>query len=304
MKRHPSVIVAACLSPWDEKFEFMEDLFRRHVRSILRGLTRHVYVFGTAGEGYAVTDRQFDRITRVFREETSQPETRAMVGVISLSLPTIIERIGRARDMGFRFFQISLPAWGALSDRELDTFFSETCGRFPDCGFLHYNLLRSKRLLVGKDYARLSVAHPNLVAVKTGGQDPAVLADLVTQAPEIQFFLTEGGFGQMRDQHECGLLISRSSTHFERAHELFEARGEKLRGMVEETNLIGKALRAGLDPACHMDGVFDKLLCRLHMPDFPLRLLPPYQSATEDAFRKFKEAMPQEWLSISAPVPA
>ena len=63
-----------------------------------------------------------------------------MVGVISLSLPTIIERIERARQMGIRHFQISLPSWGALSDSELKTFFKETCGRFPDCSFLHYNL--------------------------------------------------------------------------------------------------------------------------------------------------------------------
>jgi len=59
-----------------------------------------------------------------------------MLGIISLSLPAIIPRIARGREMGFRQFQLSLPAWGPLNDRELDTFFAKTCGRFPDCDFI------------------------------------------------------------------------------------------------------------------------------------------------------------------------
>ena len=62
---------------------------------------KHLYVFGTAGEGYAVSDRQFDEITRVFHEETRAPDVHPMVGVISLSLTTIIERIERAAALGF-----------------------------------------------------------------------------------------------------------------------------------------------------------------------------------------------------------
>jgi len=54
-------------------------------------------------------------------------EPHAMVGIISLSLSTIIERIGLARDLVFREFQLSLPSWGALNDRELTIFFRETC---------------------------------------------------------------------------------------------------------------------------------------------------------------------------------
>ena len=65
-----------------------------------------------------------------------------MVGVISPSLTTIIERIERAAALGFSAFQISLPNWGTLSDHELRTFFREVCGRFPELRFLHYNLPR------------------------------------------------------------------------------------------------------------------------------------------------------------------
>ena len=48
-----------------------------------------------------------------------------MVGVISLSLGTILDRIERCRAKGVRHFQISLPSWGALGDSELSEFFRQ-----------------------------------------------------------------------------------------------------------------------------------------------------------------------------------
>src|SRR5439155_3485184 len=145
---------------------FDEQTFRTEVRSLLSGLTRDVYIFGTAGEGYAVTEGQFDEILRIFREETAKPGVRAMVGIISLALFTVIERIERARRLGFRLFQISLPCWGALNETELKRFFKEVCRRFPNCEFLHYNLPRAKRLVTPEEYAMLAQEHPNLVATK------------------------------------------------------------------------------------------------------------------------------------------
>ena len=53
-----------------ERLDFEEDIFRRSVQHLLMQGIRDLYIFGTAGEGYAVTERQFDEITRVFLEET------------------------------------------------------------------------------------------------------------------------------------------------------------------------------------------------------------------------------------------
>src|SRR5262249_43027051 len=101
MKRYPCCLLCTCCVPWDENGNFLEEVFRREVNTMLKG-TRHLYVFGTAGEGYAVTERQFDQIVRVFSDAMQAGGAEPMVGVINLSLPTIIERIGRARDMGVR----------------------------------------------------------------------------------------------------------------------------------------------------------------------------------------------------------
>src|SRR4051812_18816070 len=171
MKRYRQTILATCCVPWNADFTFAEDIFRRQARRLIAHGIRDLYIFGTAGEGHAVTDGQFEQITRVFLEETRGDDIQSMVGVISLSLPAVIERIERAREMGARRFQLSLPSWGALNDSELEVFFRETCGRFGDCEFLHYNLQRAQRLITPPEYQRLAARHPNLVATKNSTTD-------------------------------------------------------------------------------------------------------------------------------------
>jgi hypothetical protein len=300
-KRFPSAILATAVIPWDEEYRFQEDLFRRQVRLLRDGLTPYIYLFGTAGEGYAVSDKQFDAIVDAFRDEML-PGAHPMVGVVNLSLQTIIERIERCRDREIRTFQLSLPGWGALTDREVDIFFEQTCGRFPDCQFLHYNLPRAGRVLGGDDYARLAPAHSNLVAVKFGGSaDATYLADLLGKAPDIQFFLTEFGYASVRDHHECGFLISLASSHFTRAREYFDARGAQLEGMARELELVMAAIKDAVADHGHMDGAYDKMFTKIHMPEFPLRLLPPYTAAGDQQFETFLAALPESWRATDGP---
>ncbi len=300
-KRYPSAIMATCVVPWTSSYRFDEPCFREQVRDLAQNLTPHLYIFGTAGEGYAVTDTQFERIARVFFEECTALKAAPTLGIISLSLGTILERIERGRTWGFRRFQISLPAWGALNDRELAVFFRETCGRFRDSEFMHYNLLRTKRLVSPAEYRRFATDYENLVAAKNTRDDPVFLKELLEAAPQLQHFLGEAGFARMRDSHECGLLISLASSNFTRAHEFFAARGPQLAQMSDELKAALDALKRAVGSNAHMDGAFDKLLYKARSPGFPLRLLPPYESSeAATALERYSEAMRQlapAWLS-------
>ena len=45
-----------------------------------------------------------------------------------------------------------------------------------------------------------------------------------------------------------------------------------------------------------MDGAYDKMLVKLGMiPEFPLRLLSPYQSFDEDDYRAMKAVLDANW---------
>jgi hypothetical protein len=76
--------------PWTDSFALDEALFRAEIASLLAANYAHLYVFGTVGEGYAVDDMQFEQIARIFVDEMRSGNAEPMVGVISLSLPTIL----------------------------------------------------------------------------------------------------------------------------------------------------------------------------------------------------------------------
>ncbi len=292
MKRHPACILATCCVPWDEELCFAENTFRSLVRRLAAEGMKDLYVFGTAGEGYAVTETQFDEITRVFLDETAQNNVNAMIGLISLSLPVVIERIERARDLGAHRFQISLPSWGALGDREVVAFFQETCGRFPNCEFLHYNLTRSGRLLTGAEYGRLAQQHPNLIATKNSTADETRLRSLLEEAPQLRHFITETGYAKAARIDEVGFLISIASIQPALARAYFTAGQERDFAKLDKLNaelqdMVAGMLEIAAKGGTRIDGAYDKMFCRLLLPEFPLRLLPPYESMSEATFQEF-----------------
>jgi dihydrodipicolinate synthase/N-acetylneuraminate lyase len=288
MRRFPSGLMATCCIPWDDQDRFAEPIFRRGVRLALAG-TPHLYVFGTAGEGYAVTERQFDHIVRVFIEEMRKGGAEPMVGVIHLSLGTIVERIQRCRELGVRHFQISLPSWGALSERELFAFFERVCGSFRDCQFMHYNLPRTKRLVTGKEYGRLAEAHPNLVATKNCGDSLAHIQSLIEDAPQLQHFLSENGYAYGALFGECGVLVS-FTTNWAKQRALFEAgKRHDVATLISIEREIGVLIGTLLEtvPDGRIDGAYDKLFEKMYDPEFPLRMLPPYVGSSDEEFRAF-----------------
>jgi len=304
--RYPQAILVACPSPWNEAYELDTEIFRAEVRGVLAAGFTHVYVFGTGGEGYGVDTPRFRAVVDLFREETQDHrDVHTMVGVIGLSTPQIVERLRYAHDVGFRAFQISLPSWGALADDEVLRFFEDVCGTFPDSKFLHYNLPRVKRVLTGLDYARILPLVPNLVATKTTGGGMAGAEDLMRHSPELMHFMGEGNFPHGSMFGACGLLASFGELAPVMTKRLFDAGVRRDAGELMELQHAFQRLNTELweqvSNSPHMDGAYDKMLVKLGMlPEFPLRLLSPYQGFTDADYRTFKaflEDRYRDWLA-------
>jgi dihydrodipicolinate synthase/N-acetylneuraminate lyase len=289
--RFKRTLLATCCLPWREDWTLDEGIFRRSIRHLVRAGLPDLYVFGTAGEGHAVSDGDFRRVVEIFVEEMTAAGGTPMVGVIALSLCTILERIAFAAGLGVRVFQFSLPAWGPLNDGEMRRFFAEVCGSFPDYRFLHYNLMRTGRLVRPQEYAELAEAHPNLVAVKYGAGDPETVAGLLRHAPQLRHFFTEPGFYLGAPLGECGLLASISAGNPERAWAYYRAGVEgdqaALAGYYRELAGVMAAIRRAAGGMGLTDGAYDKIVSKVADPGFPLRLLPPYQSATDEGYRGY-----------------
>ena len=297
MPRYPQAILVSCEIPWDSREELLEDVFRRELRHVL-SYFNHLYIFGTAGEGYAVDTRRFTQIAELFFEETlGNPElgnVHPMVGVIGLSTANVLERLTLAYAIGFRTFQISLPPWGALKDGELMTFFKDVCGSFSDCRFLHYNLPRTKRVLTGMDYALISQDVPNLVATKNTGGGLLKVSDLLKHAPDLQHFFSEEGYANGCRIAECSLLSAFGPTTPHKVWELFEAgKAKDTENLIELQHGFHHLLHDVLGPLLSqgkMDGAYDKLLKRLGgLEEMPLRLLSPYEGFSEEDYAATKK---------------
>jgi dihydrodipicolinate synthase/N-acetylneuraminate lyase len=303
MTRYPQAILVSCEIPWDENEQLLEDVFRREVCMVLAHFN-HLYIFGTAGEGYAVDTARFQQVVRVFYEETRGADVHPMVGVIGLSTAHYIERIAFAYEVGFRVFQIAMPSWGALNEHEVMTFFRDVCGAFPAARFLHYNLPRAKRILEGPDYRRLVDAVPNLVATKNTGGGLARAASLMTHAPELQHFLGEQNFPHGSMYGECSLLASFGPMSPYKAKALFEAGcARELSALFMLQKEFHEMMHAVLGPLLaegRIDGAYDKLLVRLGgLEEMPLRLLSPYQGFSEEQYLACRQVLHErfaEWL--------
>jgi dihydrodipicolinate synthase/N-acetylneuraminate lyase len=303
-RRFPACILATVVVPWTPAYTLDEGLFRDEISTLLAAGYAQLYIFGTAGEGYAVDDPLFERVARVFNAEMRAGSAEPMVGVISLSMETIVRRITWARDtLGIRRFQISLPSWGALADAEVRNFFDTLLGRFEDCQFLHYNLLRTKRLVTASEYAAIAADHPNLVATKNSTDSMLRVRALIDGAPVLQHFLNEHGFLFGSLVGECGLLVSLATTNLAMGQRYFAAgRARDVETLVQLEgelarigNMFATTVGAGVE---RIDGAFDKVLWRLHDSRFPLRLLPPYQGAdasSADAFLAFLQEHYPHW---------
>jgi dihydrodipicolinate synthase/N-acetylneuraminate lyase len=290
----PSVL-ATCVVPWDETFSFAEDDFRAHVAMMAASMTNHLYIFGTAGEGHAVTEKQFRHIADAFADESARHGVTPMLGVVGLSLGTVLERIEYGLTAGYRQFQISFPAWGRLSDPECDLFFDTVCGRFPEAAFLHYNTPRGGRVLAGAEYGRLAARHPNLVALKFTSGDPDVVREVVRGCWPMQCFFTEPAYAIARRAGEqCGLLVSLSGVRPDLPGRLLAASGAELDRLDRLFGRVHALLLECLGDAAaavHMDGAFEKIIARAHGAAMPLRLLPPFAGADEVAFRRFRDGL-------------
>lgn len=290
MRMNPCLLGTACV-PWSGEDEFLEDVFRVSVRNLIKQGLENLYVFGTAGEGYAITEEMFFRIATVFHDEMRGSKGFSQLGVIGMSVPQIKSRIDIGVAIGFHFFQISLPPWGRVNDREMNAFFDDILGSYPDERFLHYNTLRGARRLTPRDYGAIASRHANLVATKIAADTPADMAALFHYAPDVCHFFCEFAFSYARLLGECGLLVSLSAMVPSKAHLLFDAaRSGAAKAVVElihEMSVVHEILMSSHKCGQHMDGSYDKMFSKVATPAFPLRLLPPYEGAGDEEFMAF-----------------
>lgn len=299
--RYPRCNLSDCLLPWTDDFELDVPVYEAHIQSVLDGGYKNVYLTGTAGEGYALSDARFRQAVEIFADRTVKPGIDPQVGIISTSMEHMMDRMAFCYERGIRMFQVTLPCWGALDDAELLLFFKTVCGAFSDCRFLHYNNPRTKRRLTGSDYRRIADEVPNLVATKNSSSDFAVTYEVIRNAPDLQHFFLEGNYPFGAVLGECSLLCSYGHIFPRTSWEYFEAGAT---GNKDELFRIQELLHRADDALFShctremIDSAFDKTFVWLRTPEFSNRLLPPYLGLSEDESRQCREIYEREFKEV------
>jgi len=289
--RYPQTILASAVIPWCEDFSF-----DRELQHLIDHYITHIYIFGTAGEGYAVSDGQFEEIVTVFSDYMKLPGVCPIVGIINMSTTTIMERIAFAYEKGIRDFMISLPSWGGLSTLEMKAFFHYVCDQFSDCSFTNYNLPRTKRLIEVSEFIEIANEIPNLVAVKFSTFDARVIRDMGESDCGLRFFVHDLSLKDANELGECGWLISLGVSNLKRAGEYFKATIEKDHATANKYWSELLQFHKGFSmpsESSRIDGWYDKMIIKLAIPEFPLRLLPPYKGADKREFEIFQNHIQQ-----------
>ena len=287
-KRYPITVLAGPCIPWTENNEVDEPSLRREIKQEVDNGITSMYFFGTAGEGYALTREKFTEITRIILDECAKyPGVEPMIGVISTSMPEMIERIGIAHELGAHDFQVALPCWGSLSPAEVRLFWREICGRFPDCRFMAYNNLpRTKTAVSVSEYVKIGDENPNFVAVKYSCSDIYQLYNIATANSELSFYVVDNGYLCASMFGQVGLISSFICLDSNAVWDFFNAgqNGDfetlkKTARLLFELNKAYACVESDL-----IDAAFDKSSVSVFDPDFSYRLHPPYSGLSKDEF--------------------
>jgi dihydrodipicolinate synthase/N-acetylneuraminate lyase len=284
--------------PWDESGHLLPVLFRGAIRKLLGEGCDGMYLFGTSGEGYAVSDAEFARIVEIFLDETAEFRGFCQVGCFGLSSDQVKHRCALAVERGARGVQITLPFWKELSDAEVFRYFADVCGSFPDLSFLLYNNPRNKRRLTGKELAEIQNRVPNLHGAKTGSGSWIDFLELLTESPAVRHFVTEPAFLFCRGLGAAGLIPSSNYARPKTCRRYYEA---VLGGDLDTASKLHRDIvrffyRTALPLVRkgYVDGAIDKAYARIGGMEMPLHMKSPYVGLSEEDFA-WLESVIREW---------
>ena len=148
-----------------------------------------IYAHGTAGEFYAITEAEFDRINVLMAEKCERAGRPFQIGASHTSAQVALDRVRRAAQLKPGAIQVILPDWFPLTMAEAKAFLERVAAAADPIGLVLYNPPHAKRVLQPPDYAELAAATPSLVGVKVANE-PAWYAELRRHVPQLSIFVT------------------------------------------------------------------------------------------------------------------
>jgi len=148
-----------------------------------------IYSNGTAGEFYAQTEDEFDRVSALLAERCERAGVPFQIGASHMSAQISLGRVRRAAALRPSAIQVILPDWFPLTDDEVVAFLARMAEAADPIGLVLYNPPRAKRVLEPAVYERLRREVPGLVGMKVVDRGADWYAEMRRYAAGLSIFV-------------------------------------------------------------------------------------------------------------------
>lgn len=162
------VVQSVLVTPFKENGDVDFDAFRAlvsYIRERVKGKPFVLTPGGTTGEGYALTDDEWKKITGITVEEAGS-SLPVIPGIIEMGLKRALLKAKIAQELGASGVMVVLPSYVVPSERGLYSFYSELA-RSLEIGVVVYNNPDVSKIYMKPNLLRgLAERHENIVGVK------------------------------------------------------------------------------------------------------------------------------------------
>jgi dihydrodipicolinate synthase/N-acetylneuraminate lyase len=279
----------------------VRELVQRYASAGLHG----AYTTGTDGEVHVMEMEELRQLVEPFASTAAEAGLPVQVGCGWSHTNGVIERGRIAREYGIGIIQVTLPSWIPLNDAEIDRFYGAIGDALPELLLIHYNIMRSGRMMNGFDFARAHALAPGLAGSKHTGGNIALLMDIVDATPGMAHFMVDADIvtGALFGSPGYYSFIANTSPAFALAMMDACARGD-WESAAEHAKLCRRFFRRWLPmcPDINSSSALAKVATAAGiLPEMPLAIKQPYTSGTQRHVDELRALLQTEFPELIDP---
>jgi len=179
MRFEPKGIIAAMVTPFNEREELDEDAVREIVRHLLKGGVHGIFVSGSQGEFWALTEDEKKRLFKISVDEVNgKAAVYAGTGAESTGETVRLTRI--AKEAGVDAASIITPYYVKPNDKELIGHYSTIAEKVDLPILLYNNPDRASGVCVSPEILlELAEEHSHIVGIKDSSGDLTLISEYI-----------------------------------------------------------------------------------------------------------------------------
>lgn len=159
------------------------------INFLIKARVNGIYSNGTAGEFYAQTEEEFDKVNSLLAGKCNAAGMPFQIGCSHMSPQLSLERIRRSVSLKPSAVQIILPDWYPPSISEIIDYLKVMEEAAHPIGLVLYNPPHAKVKLSPEDFRAIREANIRLVGCKVAGGDSNWYAAMEAAHPDLSLFV-------------------------------------------------------------------------------------------------------------------